>query len=121
MIADLQVDDPSLLDRAEPLQRVLVDAAERAGMTVLAGPSHQFEPHGATVVLLLAQSHLAIHTWPEEGIACVDLMTCGGGDPQAVLDAIREALPGEQEIVTMEQRSLAGLRQRQTVATGQTE
>ena len=107
LIADLWVDAPERLERAEPLRRALVAAAEGAGMTVLASPSHQFEPTGATVVLLVAQSHLAIHTWPEEGLACVDLMTCGDADPERVLEALREALPGEQQLVSVERRQTA--------------
>ncbi len=75
-------------------------------MTVLASPCHQFEPSGATVVLLLAESHLAIHTWVEEGLACVDLMTCGDADPEVVLRVLREALPGKCEVVTVERRAL---------------
>ena len=106
VVADYHVTDRALLERADPLRQLLVEAAEAAGMTVLASPCHQFEPSGATVVLLLAQSHLAIHTWVEKGLACVDLMTCGDTDPEAVLSAIRQALPGQQQLVSVEERTL---------------
>jgi S-adenosylmethionine decarboxylase proenzyme len=99
------VDDRSLLERAEPLEQMLVQAAERAGMRVVAARFHQFKPHGATGVLLLEQSHLAIHTWVEEGLACVDLMTCGDADPEVCLTAIRQALPGEHQVVSIERRA----------------
>jgi len=98
------VDDRSLLERAEPLESVLAGAAERAGMKVVAAQFHQFEPHGATGVLLLEQSHLAIHTWVEEGLACVDLITCGDADPEVVLEIIRRALPGKHQLVSIERR-----------------
>ncbi|MBI2940269.1 MAG: adenosylmethionine decarboxylase, partial [Chloroflexi bacterium] len=41
----------------------------------------QFEPHGVTVVVIIAESHLSIHTWPEHGYAAVDVFTCGD-DPE---------------------------------------
>lgn len=98
------MDDRSLLERAEPLQGTLVEAAESAGLKVVTGQFHQFEPHGATGVLLLEQSHLAVHTWVEEGLVCVDLMTCGDANPEVVLKAIRRALPGKHQFVSIERR-----------------
>jgi len=106
LIADLWVDDRTLLERAEPLERLLLAAAKCAGMKVISAHFHQFEPYGATGVLLLEQSHLAIHTWVEEGLACIDLMTCGDTNPEAVLSAIRQALPGEHQLVSIERRDL---------------
>ena len=84
----------------------LARASEGGGMKVVAAQFHQFQPHGATAVLLLEQSHLAIHTWVEEGLACVDLMTCGDANPEIVLTAIRQALPGERQLVSIERRTL---------------
>lgn len=52
------------------------DILARHGATVLGHQSHQFQPEGATVVVLLAESHASIHTWPEKGAACVDFFTC---------------------------------------------
>ncbi len=107
LIADLWVDDTRLLERAEPLERLLLAAAKDADMKVISAHFHQFEPYGATGVLLLEQSHLAVHTWVDEGLACIDLMTCGDTDPEAVLSAIRQALPGEQQLVSVERRALS--------------
>jgi len=39
--------------------------------------SHKFEPQGVTVVAMLAESHISIHTWPEKGMAVCDVFTCG--------------------------------------------
>ncbi|MFK8057263.1 MAG: adenosylmethionine decarboxylase [Saprospiraceae bacterium] len=52
-------------------------AAEAIGATVLSGHFHQFEPHGVSGVLVISESHFAIHTWPELGYAAIDLFTCG--------------------------------------------
>ncbi len=69
--------DFDLLNNAEALQTHLVDAAEACGATVLSVQSKQFEPQGATVLVLLSESHLSIHTYPEKGFAAIDCYTCG--------------------------------------------
>jgi len=48
----------------------------RFPLTVVGSAAHQFTPAGATLVLLLAESHLSIHTWPEESRLCFDLFCC---------------------------------------------
>jgi S-adenosylmethionine decarboxylase len=57
--------------------------ASRQGMaTLLNLISHKFHPQGVTALALLAESHISIHTWPENGYAAVDVFTCGQGDPR---------------------------------------
>ena len=51
--------------------------ANEAGATVLGESFHQFNPHGVSGVVVIAESHLFIHTWPEHGYAAVDIFTCG--------------------------------------------
>jgi len=58
------------------LRGVLRDALEEAGMTVVGESFHQFTPAGVTGTVLLAESHLAIHTWPEHGFVTVDVYVC---------------------------------------------
>jgi S-adenosylmethionine decarboxylase len=69
--------DFDLLNKADKLQQYLVEAAEACGATVLSVQSKQFEPQGATVLVLLSESHLSIHTYPEKGFAALDCYTCG--------------------------------------------
>ena len=45
---------------------------------------HQFEPQGLTGIILLSESHISIHTWPEHGMAAVDVFTCGGRDSSVI-------------------------------------
>ncbi|MFF2480570.1 adenosylmethionine decarboxylase [Paenibacillus sp. NPDC058071] len=79
--------DFDLLNNAEFLQSQLVEAAEACGATVLSVQSKQFEPQGATVLVLLSESHLSIHTYPEKGFAALDCYTCGETvDPQLAID-----------------------------------
>ena len=54
------------------------EAALKAGCTILGEVSHTFEPQGVTAVVLLAESHISAHTWPEVGYVAVDVFTCGG-------------------------------------------
>ncbi|THF83780.1 adenosylmethionine decarboxylase [Cohnella fermenti] len=76
-----------LLNNAEVLQSHMVEAAESCGATVLSVQARQFEPQGATVLVLLSESHLSIHTYPERGFAAIDCYTCGETvDPQLAID-----------------------------------
>ena len=64
---------------------------------------HRYAPQGVSGVLLVAESHLSIHTWPEAGYAAVDIYTCGALDPRAGYDVLLAALGASdgrlQEIV----------------------
>ncbi|MEW6756141.1 MAG: adenosylmethionine decarboxylase [Candidatus Latescibacterota bacterium] len=77
LLVDLYGCDPSLLDDPRGVEEALREAARAAGATVVGAAFHRFSPHGVTGVLLVQESHLAIHTWPERGFAAVDLFTCG--------------------------------------------
>jgi S-adenosylmethionine decarboxylase len=72
--------------------RGAVEEASRQGLsTLLDISSHQFHPQGVTVVGLLAESHISIHTWPEHGYAAVDVFTCGeSADPQRACQFLLE-------------------------------
>jgi len=67
----------ALLNDPDFIRRVLVEAAHRAGTTLLNQVIHQFDPYGVTALGLLAESHISIHTWPEYGFAAIDMFTCG--------------------------------------------
>ena len=59
------------------IEEAMTGAAEYAKATVVDDVFHRFNPHGVSGVVVIAESHLAIHTWPEYGYAAVDLFTCG--------------------------------------------
>lgn len=63
-----------------------------AGTQVLRTVFHQLEPRGVRGVIVLPESHMSIHTWPETGYAAVDFYTCGSFDPQAAHPHLAEAL-----------------------------
>ncbi len=74
--------EDAILDCVETVPRIMTDAAVAAGATVLQTVVHKFEPTGLSCVLVLAESHLSIHTWPHLGYAAVDFYTCGECDPR---------------------------------------
>lgn len=73
-----------LLNDAAYIQQALRDAAEVASATLMGELAHQFEPQGVTALALLAESHISIHTWPENGYAAADVFTCGDHTKPAV-------------------------------------
>ncbi|HIQ31534.1 MAG TPA: S-adenosylmethionine decarboxylase [Aquifex aeolicus] len=77
ILADLHGVRAELIDRVEDVRSLLETAVETAGLTKISSHYYQFQPHGATGVILLAESHISIHTWPEHGLATVDVYTCG--------------------------------------------
>lgn len=87
----LLVDISTSLDLtdAATLRRCLEQLAEVCGLTVVGSAFHSFGPGaGVTGVLILAESHIALHTWPEYGIAALDIFTCGERDPRDVIPLI---------------------------------
>ena len=68
-------DTPQMVD-AQALRTACLDAVEEAGLTIVGDRFHQFEPQGVTGAVILAESHLAIHTWPEMGSVTVDVYVC---------------------------------------------
>jgi len=87
---------PLLADLAA-IRGLLEHAAAAFGLTVIAEGSHQYLPQGVSAVLILAESHLAVHTWPERGFAAVDLFTCGmRPDAARLADHLKSALGAER-------------------------
>ncbi|GAB6066342.1 adenosylmethionine decarboxylase [Aquifex pyrophilus] len=86
ILADLYGVEADKIDRVEDIREVLEGAVKYANLTKISSHYYQFQPHGATGVILLAESHISIHTWPEHGIATVDVYTCG--DPSKAYRAM---------------------------------
>jgi len=80
------------LDEVDTIRRALLDAARALGATVLGENFHQFTPHGVSGTVVIAESHLSVHTWPENGYVAVDIYTCGGLDPQIGFRLLHERL-----------------------------
>lgn len=98
--------DPSRLRDGELLSALLREAAQRAGARIVDGPRlHVFPGGGITGFVMLAESHVSLHTYPEHGYCALDAFTCGAADPEAVLAAIRDRLaPSRLESRTIARR-----------------
>ena len=82
-----------ILNDTGQIRQYLNEAAHIAGATVVSSAFHAFNPHGVSGVVVIAESHLTIHTWPEYGYAAVDIFTCGETvDPWKAFDHLRENL-----------------------------
>jgi len=93
VLADLNGIDAEKLCSCEALERLLRTAAEAAKAHVLHSHFHGFgEGQGVTGVVLLAESHISIHTWPECGFAAADIFMCGSAQPELALTIIQTAL-----------------------------
>lgn len=91
-LVELFACDPELLDDAAALRALLRAAAEAAGARVVAEVFHPFAPHGVTGVVVIEESHLSIHTWPENGYAAVDFYTCGDVRPELAVELLSAQL-----------------------------
>ncbi len=85
--------NPDALNDVPKIESSMVEAATLAGATVINSDFHHFSPYGVSGVVIIEESHLAIHTWPEYQYAAVDLFTCGEDvDPWIAFDSVKEAL-----------------------------
>lgn len=78
-------------DNVTKLEAILRAAARAAGSHDLEFTAHKFEPHGISAILILAESHISIHSWPEKQCAAVDVYTCGKAKPKKAIDYLKKA------------------------------
>ena len=85
----------ALTDR-DRIRQYMLEAARHAGATVISDTFHHFKPDGISGVVVIAESHISIHTWPEHRYAAVDVFTCGDSvDPWGVPHYLQEKLQAE--------------------------
>ena len=90
-----------LLNSPEKIRQALLEAIEAGKATLIDMCVHQFSPHGVTATATLAESHIAIHTWPEHGYFAADLFFCGQGKPKEAMKILQSALRAKR--MTMRQ------------------
>lgn len=102
--------DVEILDDAARIEEAMRRAAEAAGATVVTAAFHRFAPQGVSGVVLIAESHLSVHTWPEHGYAAIDFYTCGACLPERAHEVLRQALgAGRAELMRVHRgRNAAG-------------
>lgn len=79
--------DPEIIKSVDKVQQILVKAAEIAEAQVWSISVNRFPPQGVSGVIVISESHISTHTWPEYGYAALDFYTCGNsGDPEKLLE-----------------------------------
>ncbi|MEW6013978.1 MAG: adenosylmethionine decarboxylase [Candidatus Zixiibacteriota bacterium] len=93
LLAELSDCNAAILNHQEELQRIMLEAARHSGATVVDSVFHHYNPQGLSGIVVIAESHISIHTWPEYGYAAVDCFTCGSSvNPWKALEYLKEKL-----------------------------
>jgi spermidine synthase len=93
ILAEFYNCNSEILNDTSQIEDLMVLAAEQAGATIISTSFHHFSPFGVSGVVVIQESHLAIHTWPEYHFAAVDLFTCGEStDPWQAFEFLKEKL-----------------------------
>jgi S-adenosylmethionine decarboxylase proenzyme len=103
--------NPVALNDVPLIERAMREAAVASGATIVQTAFHLFNPYGVSGVVVIAESHLTIHTWPEYGYAAVDLFTCGDEvNPDVAFEHLRVALEADSCHAFEMKRGLLNLR-----------
>lgn len=95
LLVELHGCDRTVLNQVEAIRGLMRRAVEAAGATIVAEVFHPYSPHGVTGVIVIEESHLSVHTWPEAGYAAVDFYTCGNVRPEVAARLLCEGLAAE--------------------------
>lgn len=95
LIAEFYCCDLELLDDVARIEQHMLQAARLIGATVMGSTFHRFDPQGVSGTVVISESHLSIHTWPENGYVAADIYTCGGLDPQAGFAYLAQSLESD--------------------------
>jgi S-adenosylmethionine decarboxylase len=96
LVVDAWEAPAQLLNDPEAIRTALINAIARGKATLIDLCVHQFSPHGVTATATLAESHIAIHTWPEYGYFAADLFFCGCGEPEVAMKVLQTALQAKK-------------------------
>jgi len=93
------------LNDVDFIEKVMVEAANRANATMVQQYFHQFSPHGVSGTIVIEESHINIHTWPEYDFAAIDIFTCNlDMDVRAACDYLYEILESKKKVVNSHDR-----------------
>ena len=100
LVVDAWQSPASLLNDPQRIRQALTVAVDVGGATLIDLCVHQFSPYGVTATATLAESHIAIHTWPEHGYFAADLFFCGKGNPYEAMRSIQATMQAKQVKIT---------------------
>jgi len=96
--------DFTILDDLKRIEALMNEAARAAQTNIVASVFQPFEPQGVTGVVVVEESHLSIHTWPEHGYAAVDFFTCGDSAPERAHEVLLSGLRAQCAEVMLVER-----------------
>ena len=107
IVCELSGCDPEKLSDVGGIHIMMIEAAKAARATVMESAFHRFEPQGVSGTVILAESHLSIHTWPEKGYAAMDFYTCGDHtDPWLACEFAADTLLAKSMLTTEFKRGI---------------
>ncbi|PNR97075.1 adenosylmethionine decarboxylase [Petrotoga sp. 9PWA.NaAc.5.4] len=107
LIAELYECDEEILNSVEEIEYYMKEAAIKSGATIVTSTFHRFLPHGISGAVIVSESHLAIHTWPEYKYASVDIYTCGESvNPWIAFEYLKEAFKSKRQDVSEYKRGI---------------
>lgn len=107
LLVELHDCNREALNDLDLIREIMVKAAIDCGAVVLGDSFHRFSPQGVSGVVVIAESHLSVHTWPEYGYAAADIFTCGTTvDPQVAAEVLIEGLGCRNPNLTEVQRGI---------------
>lgn len=107
LLVELKDCDSEAIKSLDKVRDTLVSAAKRAQATIVDVSFHEFSPFGISGMVVIAESHISIHTWPEYAYAALDIFTCGDQiDPEVVASHIIESFNCKNPSVTEVKRGI---------------
>ncbi|RLE62843.1 MAG: adenosylmethionine decarboxylase [Thermoprotei archaeon] len=99
--------DPEILTDASALKKILLEAAKVGEMDVRSTYFYKFTPQGVSGMVIVSESHISIHTWPEKGYAAIDVYTCDtNSKPEKTVNYILEKIKAEYAHITEIERGI---------------
>jgi S-adenosylmethionine decarboxylase proenzyme len=110
ILAEFYDCDQKVLNNVEKVEFYMKRAALECGATIVNSIFHTFNPHGVSGVVVIAESHLTIHTWPEYNYAAVDVFSCGNSvDPRIAITVLKKYLSAKDvKIVEINRGEIKG-------------
>ncbi|MEJ2542908.1 MAG: adenosylmethionine decarboxylase [Calditrichaceae bacterium] len=103
LLLELYECDSNLLNNTNAIETILTESARIAEATIVETSFHHFSPYGVSGVVVIAESHITIHTWPEHDYAAIDIFTC---DDEMVIDHIVDHLKVELKAKRFDQKMI---------------
>ncbi len=92
-----------LLNR-DRVEKALLNAAKDSGANIISSSFHKFEPQGISGVVIIAESHFTVHSWPEHNYAAVDIFTCGNNiDLEIAVNSMKTSFGSENVVISSDQ------------------